>query len=43
MAEYATSLGGDLLASLTSFDPSLNVILMVGGFIFFFWFFAFKA
>ena len=45
IVEYAANLaamGGINLASLTSFDPSMNVILMIGGFILFFWFIVFK-
>jgi len=30
------------LTSLTSFEPSMNVILIVGGFILFFWLVVFK-
>jgi hypothetical protein len=45
IVEYAAiiaAMGGISLSSLTSFEPSLTVILIVGGFIFFFWLVVFK-
>jgi hypothetical protein len=45
VVEYAAiiaAMGGINLSSLTSFEPTLNVILIVGGFIFFFWYIVFK-
>lgn len=45
IAEYAAilaAMGGTTLTSLTSFEPTLNVLLIVGGFIFFFWLVVFK-
>jgi len=36
------SIGGTTLSSLTSFEPSMNVILIVGGFIFVLWYIVFK-
>jgi hypothetical protein len=46
IVEYAAiiaAMGGTNLTDLTSFVPSMDVILIVGGCILFFWFFAFKA
>jgi hypothetical protein len=45
MVEYAAilaAIGGNTLTGLISFEPTWNVILIVGGFIFFFWFVVFK-
>jgi hypothetical protein len=45
IAEYAAilaAMGGTTLTSLTSFEPTLNVLLIAGGFIFFFWLVVFK-
>ena len=45
MFEYAAilaAIGGNTLTGLISFEPTWNVILIVGGFIFFFWFVVFK-
>ena len=36
------AISGINLTSLTSFEPSMNVILIVGGFILFFWLVVFK-
>ena len=45
MIEYAAiiaAMSGINLSSLTSFEPSMNVILIVGGFIFVFGYIVFK-
>lgn len=45
MIEYAAiiaAMSGINLSSLTSFEPSMNVILIVGGFIFIFGYIVFK-
>ena len=45
MIEYAAiiaAMSGMNLSSLTSFEPSMNVILIVGGFIFVLWLVVFK-
>jgi hypothetical protein len=45
MIEYAAiiaAMGGIDLSSLTSFEPSMNVILIVGGFIFVLGYIVFK-
>ncbi len=45
MVEYAAilaAMGGNILTGLISFEPTWNVILIVGGFVFFFWFVVFK-
>jgi hypothetical protein len=36
------AIAGNTLTGLLSFDPSWNVILIVGGVLFFFWFVVFK-
>jgi hypothetical protein len=45
MLEYGAmvaAIAGNTLTGLLSFDPSWNVILIVGGFILFFWLVVFK-
>jgi hypothetical protein len=45
IVEYSAiiaAMGGISLSSLTSLEPSLTVILIVGGFILFFWLIVFK-
>lgn len=45
IVEYAAilaAIGGNTLTDLTSFEPTWTVILIVGGFIFFFWLVVFK-
>jgi len=45
MIEYAAliaAMGGMNLSSLTSFEPSMNVIFIIGGFIFVLWLVVFK-
>ena len=45
IVEYAAilaAIGGTTITSLTSFEPTLNVFLIVGGIIFVFWIFVFK-
>ena len=36
------AISGNTITGLLSFDPSWNVIFIVGGFIFFFWLVVFK-
>ncbi|MGB5197743.1 MAG: hypothetical protein WBN64_11840 [Candidatus Deferrimicrobium sp.] len=36
------AIGGNTFTGLLGFDPSWNVIFIVGGFIFFFWLVVFK-
>ena len=42
IAEYAATLTGIGGTSLTSFEPTLNVILIVGGIVLLFWLVVFK-
>jgi hypothetical protein len=45
VVEYAAiiaAVGGDALTGIISSEPTWNVIFIVGGFIFFFWFVVFK-
>jgi len=45
MLEYGAilaAIAGNTLTGLLNFDPSWNVILIVGGIIFFFWLVVFK-
>jgi hypothetical protein len=45
IVEYAAilaAMSGNTLTGITSFEPTWNVILIVGGFIFFFWLVVFK-
>ena len=45
MVEYAAilaAISGNALTGLISFEPTWNVIFIVGGFIFFFWLVVFK-
>jgi len=45
IVEYAAilaTMGGNTLTGFMSFEPTWNVILMIGGFIFFFWLVVFK-
>ena len=45
IVEYAAilaAIGGNTFTGLLGFDPSWNVIFIVGGFVFFFWLVVFK-